>query len=105
MNNIKTKNEKIRTNQIVSGPIRQEVLPKGFIIRVIIFKELLKEVEETSLEETISNFQRDSNPMNELKIWEEIASIYTTFVKDGKTWTLKQKKDIFSKILTRTLIK
>lgn len=44
------------------GLIRQEVLPAGFIERVQKFKEILKEVETTGVEETVSNFQRDLNP-------------------------------------------
>lgn len=70
---------KIKISDLKQGPIRQEILPDGFIERVQTFKQKLTDVEHISLEETVSNFQRDKNPEKELILWERIATAYETF--------------------------
>lgn len=47
------KTKKIKVSDIKIGPIRQEVLPDGFVGRVQKYKEILKEVETSSIEETL----------------------------------------------------
>lgn len=99
MNKIK----QIKISDITSGPIRQEVLPEGFIVRVQKFKEILKEVETFSLEETISNFQRDHNPEKELAIWEHIASKYSECLSNNPEMDADQRRQIYSVILKSTM--
>ena len=81
------------------SPIRHEKLPDGFIERVQKYKEVLREIETTSLEEAISNFQRDLYPNTELIIWEKIASSYNEGCKSNPKWTLADKKGLFIKLL------
>ncbi|HNY35984.1 MAG TPA: hypothetical protein PLD14_01670 [Candidatus Pacearchaeota archaeon] len=95
--------EKIKINKIQLSPIRQTILPEGFIVRVQKYKEILKEVEKTSLEETISNFQRDLNPERELAIWENIAYMYQTTNKDYPNLSIEKKKEAFGLILKSSL--
>ena len=92
----------MKLSDIKQGPIRQQVLPEGFIARVIEYKEILKEVELCSLEETVSNFQRDLNPERELVIWEKIANFYKTYIKDKPDLSVSDKKELFGEILTST---
>ncbi len=96
------KTRKMKLSDINQGPIRQQILPEGFIARVLKYKEILKEVECCSLEETVSNFQRDLNPERELVIWEKIADFYKTFIKDKPELSISDKKKIFGEILTAT---
>lgn len=94
---------KIKLSDIKPGSIRNEVLPEGFIKRVIKFKKILKDVEKTSLELTINNFQKDLEPEKEIIVWENIARVYEKTLKKIKNPTLKDKKDLFKKILMQSL--
>lgn len=93
----------VNIKELKLGEIRQEVLPDGFIKRVLDFKEILKEVETSSLEETVSNFQRDFTPENELLIWESIASCFKLSCENNPNWTCKERKKAFAKLLASTL--
>jgi hypothetical protein len=95
--------KKIKIDKIQFSPIRQTILPEGFILRVQKYKEILKEVETTSLEETISNFQRDLNPESELAIWENIAYAYQTTNKNYPNLPIEKKKEAFGFILKSSL--
>lgn len=96
--------KRIDVSKIKPSPIRHEVLPEGFIKRVLNFKDTLKEVEASSLEETVSNFQRDLNPEYELVIWESIASCYKMKCENNPNWSVDDKKQAFKELLTGTLI-
>lgn len=93
----------VNTKDIKPSTIRHEELPLGFIKRVLEFKEILKEVETSSVERTVSNFQRDLYPENELIIWEYIANAYQTVTKEESNLTLTMKKKVFAKILKSTM--
>lgn len=95
---------KRKLSELKADPIRQEILPEGFIERVIKYKEILKEVENMSLEETVSNFQRDWNPERELLIWENIAYIYKSKVGNNTELTITEKRKILSEILISTMM-
>jgi len=98
---MKTKKNKL--SELKLGPIRDEILPDGFIFRVQKYKEKIREVEKTSIEETVSNFQRDLYPEEELKIWEKIAKEYQVANKDNPKWTTTEKKEHFGKLLLSTM--
>ena len=91
--------KKIKLSELQMSPIRHEKLPDGFIERVQKYKEVLQEIETSSLEESISNFQRDLYPNTELTIWEKIASNYYEGCKNNPKWTLSEKKKLFIRLL------
>jgi len=95
--------KKIKISELKFGPIRHEKLPDGFIVRVQKYKEKLKEVETISLEETVSNFQRDLHPENELRIWEAIADQYEKETMNNPRWNIEEKKDCLGKLLFSTV--
>ena len=95
--------ELVKLSELKAGPIRQEVLPEGFIIRVQRYKEILREVETTSLEETVSNFQRDILPERELDIWENIAHLYELGATSNPDWTMEDKEQFFGELLASSL--
>jgi hypothetical protein len=97
------KTKKVKLSEIKMGPIRQVVLPDGFIVRVQKYKEILKEVETSTIEEAISNFQRDLYPETELLIWESIAHCYKIGLETNPKWSIATKKKVFSNILKSTL--
>ena len=97
------KTKLIDVSSIKKSGIRNEVLPDGFIVRVLKYKEILKEVETLSIEETISNFQRDMFPETELNVWESIATCFELHCHNNTHWTIEQKKQAFIELLTSTL--
>ncbi len=96
-------NELVKLSELNAGSIRQEVLPEGFIVRVQSYKEILREVETTSLEETVSNFQRDILPERELEVWENIAHLYELSVANNPSWTVEDKRQFFGELLSSSL--
>jgi hypothetical protein len=94
---------KVRLSELRQGPVRQDILPEGFIVRVQKYKEILREVETSSLEEAINNFQRDWHPERELLIWENIANAYELSSKNNPNWTSEEKKKAFGELLLASL--
>lgn len=97
-----TDTKKVKLSDLKFSPVRQETLPEGFIKRVIEYKEILKEVDTTTLEETINCFQRDIDPEKELFIWEKIAEIYIENT-ENENYLIEEKKEIFKRILLASL--
>ncbi len=95
--------KRMKLSDLKQGPVRQEALPDGFIIRMQKYKKILEEVETTSLEKTINTFQRDWDPESELVVWEKIAKVYDDFISQRPEYTLEQKKEVFNKILSEVL--
>jgi hypothetical protein len=91
--------EPLQPSQLYKGPIRHLVLSDEFIDRVKRFKVTLADVDETSLEETIDNFKRDTHPEEELAIWERIANTYRLFLSHNPKTDLTIKKEIFAVLL------
>lgn len=100
---MKKKKMRVKISELRQGPIRHDILPVGFIVRVQKYKEILQEVEKISLEETISNFQRDLHPERELAVWEAIADGYGKLLKDNSNLELSQKKDLFGELLSASI--
>lgn len=95
--------KQVKISDLKEGPLRHEKLPNGFILRVIQYKDILKEVEKSSLEQAVSNFQRDLNPEKELMIWEAIAEFYQDKLNEYPNASTKEKKEIFKEALMYTL--
>jgi hypothetical protein len=89
-------------SQIVAGPGNNSVLPEGSIERIKKFKEVFKEIDTTSLEEAVSNFQKDLHPENEIKIWEDMAFRYVKIMQENPAMTLDEKKNVFKDLLIGT---
>lgn len=96
--------QKVKLSALKSSPIRQIVLPAGFIERVLKYKKVLREVETTSLEETVSNFQRDIEPAKELELWERMAAVYSEHLAEYPNLDIEGKKGVFAEILKATVV-
>ena len=97
------KNVEVNTADINFGPVRHEELPMELVQRIHAFKEMLIEVEQIPLEETIDNFKRDMHPDREVAIWEHIASAYQIYVTFNPGLDLFQKKDLLSVLLNLSM--
>jgi hypothetical protein len=81
----------------------ENYFPKAFTDRVVAYKEILKEVETMTLDETIENFARDTHPERELVIWEAIAELYEEGTKPHPEWDFTAKKEHFKSVLAQSL--
>lgn len=99
MNGQNAEAENIKTSDLKPGNFIPQTLSDEFIERVKNFKQLLDEVESSSIDITLENFKMDLNPHEELLIWEHIAKIYSQFVSANPELSLKQKKNVFGILL------
>jgi len=86
--------KQIRLSDLKFGPIRHPVLPGEFIERIKAFKKVLRDFDSVPLEQTIDNFQRDTDPESELVIWERIASTFETYLSHNPTTDSAVRKEI-----------
>jgi len=91
--------KKVKDSELKQDPIRRPTLSDKFIKRIKNYKHILADVEKSSLEQALDNFQRDVHPENEIKIWEYIASIYQSYISEKSITNLAIKKEVFSVIL------
>lgn len=90
---------KAKLSDLKAGPIRHETLPDDFIQRVRDFKQALAEVETSSIESTLENFQRDAHPEQELILWEHIAKMYQWTIVANAGLSLPQKKEVLGLLI------
>lgn len=91
--------KRVKLSDLKAGPIRHATLPDDFIQRVKDFKQAIAEVETSSLESTLENFQRDAHPEQELILWEHIAKMYQWSIVAHAGLTLPQKKEVLSLLI------
>jgi hypothetical protein len=84
------------------GPIQHENLSEDLLARIRILHNVLSDVLMVSLEQTIENFRRDTDPESEIRTWEAIADAYLT-VRQEMNLSLEQRKALLSAILGATL--
>ncbi len=65
------------------GAIRQTELPSELIDRIRRLQTVFSEVYPISHQEWLDGFQRDQVPENEVAVWEQMASAYTTFLGEN----------------------
>ncbi|MEI7425095.1 MAG: hypothetical protein WCK10_03190 [Candidatus Staskawiczbacteria bacterium] len=97
------KGKKINTSELKQNTIQNPILPKGFIGRVIEYKNILGEIDNSTVEEAVSNFQRDADPEKELKIWEKMADLYDSLISKNNITNLAEKREIFAIILAKSM--
>ncbi|MFH7005001.1 hypothetical protein [Flavobacterium bizetiae] len=101
------KNEKTQTiipNNLVPGPIVHDKLSDEQIEKITKIQTVFYDVYPVSLEETITNFRRDRNPDNEIKVWFTMMQTYEKFVSNHPDITLEKKSEAFKLILTRSMM-
>ncbi len=91
--------KKVKISDIKQGDIRHTTLPDELVERIKKFKELLGDVDKSTLDETIDNFKRDMHPEKEVRIWEHIASVYNAYITEKSITDFNTRREIFSIIL------
>lgn len=86
----------------IKRPVRHETLHPDLLVRIKIIQRTLSDVFQVSLEDTITNFQRDTNPEKELLIWERIIATYLDLIHE-RFISKDQRKEIFNVLLATSL--
>lgn len=94
----------INPNDLIPGPIVHDQLSDEQIEKITKIQTVFYDVYPVSLEETITNFKRDRNPDNEIKIWHNMMQAYEKFVSKDPEITLEKKSEVFKLILTRSMM-
>lgn len=94
---IKINPENIKLNEVVS-----ELTPEQ-IEKIKTIHTIFAEVDKSSLEQTITDFKRDSHPENEIEIWMQMAEAYKGYLSKNKK-NLNEKKEVFKLILSRSMM-
>lgn len=71
-------------------------------MRISIIQQVLMEVNDTSLEETLNNFRKDLNPDSEIEIWEAIAGAYQQTLRQKPAASLEEKQEVYRLLLLRS---
>jgi hypothetical protein len=95
--------KKMKLTDLKESPVRYSALPDSLLKRIKAYKKVLGAVENSSLEETITNFKRDLYPENEVMVWEKIARHYKFLIKKNNIVNLDDQKEIFRTILKVSL--
>ncbi|AWG26248.1 hypothetical protein [Flavobacterium kingsejongi] len=85
--------------------ILQDSLTAEQLQKVTKIQAVFANVYPVSLEESITNFERDLNPDNEIRIWLAMADAYEKYLS-GRTPKpeLKEEKEIFKLLLSRSMM-
>ena len=91
-----------KTASLKPGPKRRQGLSPNQMERIYKLRDTLAEVEHSSIERWVDNFNRDANPDKELAIWERIADGYTRYCSK-RLLSIEAKKDVFQLLLLRSM--
>jgi len=78
-------------------------LAGSLIARIKKFKEILQEVEPSSIEKTLNDFQCDMHPEREVAIWEKIAEGYHNHVSRNPHLSHKEKMKVYRDLLVASM--
>jgi hypothetical protein len=92
--------KKFKVSDLRPGPIRHRELAPDLVDRIKTFKQVLGDMEPSSLEATIENFQRDMHPEREVETWERIARAYKNFITKHAIHEFPARSDVFGVLLT-----
>lgn len=95
--------EVVKTASLKQNTFQHAELSEALVEKIRNYKEILAEVEKTSLQETIDNFRRDAHPEMEVEIWQSIAAGYQDVTSKRAGMTLEQKREIYSGLLSGSL--
>lgn len=84
------------------GPIQHTQLTEKQLERIRKLHQSFVDVDNSSLETWIDNFKRDTNPDNEIAIWERVAAAYTKYCSQRQL-TVEAKKEVHSILLLRSM--
>lgn len=87
----------------VDMPIKHNELPLTLVNRIKRFKQMLGDMDQTSIEMTLENFRRDTNPEKEIAVWESIATVYKDSISKNPHMTFEERRAIYRNLLQRSM--
>lgn len=90
--------------KILPGPIVNDELSEEQIKKITQIQAVFSDIYPISLQDTITNFKRDRNPDNEIRVWENMMHTYETFIAKNPEINLEKKSEVFKLILTRSMM-
>jgi hypothetical protein len=96
--------ESINPNDLIPGPIVHDQLSDEQIEKITKIQTAFSDVYQISLDETITNFKRDRNPDNEIRVWLNMMEAYEKFILKDSEITVEKKSEVFKLILTRSMM-
>ncbi|WP_337966662.1 hypothetical protein [uncultured Flavobacterium sp.] len=101
----KSKNlQTLNPNELIPGPIVHDKLTDDQIEKIKKIQSTFSDVYPISLEDTITNFKRDRNPDNEIRVWFNMMQAYEKFILKDSEITLEKKSEVFKLILLRSMM-
>lgn len=94
----------INPNDLIPGPIVHDQLSDEQIEKITKIQSAFSDVYQISLDETITNFKRDRNPDNEIRVWLNMMQAYEKFISKDPEITVEKKSEVFKLILTRSMM-
>jgi hypothetical protein len=93
----------VDVNTLHVSPVVRDTLSSAQLEKIRFIYNTFAEVQPGTLEGTITDFERDQNPDNEIAIWLSMANAYQKFVyKKGSNLDIVYKKEVFKLILLRS---
>lgn len=96
--------QKVRLGDLKPNEIINENLTDLQLQRIANFHQILVEVDQRPLSETVDNFKRDAHPDKEIEIMEKIAGAYQAINSKMPELNMDQKKEVYNLMLLRTMM-
>lgn len=96
--------QKVRLGDLKPNEIINENLTDLQLQRIANFHQILVEVDQRPLSETVDNFKRDTHPDKEIEIMEKIAGAYQAINAQMPGLNMDQKKEVYNLMLLRTMM-
>jgi hypothetical protein len=94
----------VRADQILPNRIVHDTLSTEQIAQIKKIHSTFAEVNPSTLDETITNFQRDQNPDNEISTWLSMAFAYEKFLGAKPAMELSKKREVYKLVLLRSMM-
>jgi hypothetical protein len=91
----------VKTEDVRPQPTRQSKLTDKQLARVRKLQTDLVEVDPSSLDKWVEDFEKDRNPEKEIRVWEAMADAYHSYCSQHDL-SLAGKKDVINILLARS---
>lgn len=95
--------EWIDPNEIQRGPVVHDKLPDELMARIKNVHATFAEVDGTTLESWVDDFQRDLDPEGNIEIWEDMQIAYNSHCNE-RDLSLDAKKEVYKIVLMRSMM-
>jgi hypothetical protein len=87
---------------IQPGPIRRDALSDEQMARIRSLQATFADADGQTVEQWVDDFKRDSDPDQELRVWERMAKAYRAYC-DGRKLSTGAKKEVYRVLLLRSM--